>query len=89
MSGISKGQVSRPCEEIDDTVKGFLDRPIDGDWPYSGSTRPTSRSVAAGASSPLPSSLRWAPTPTAEVKFLGWISARPRLRRSGRISCAS
>jgi hypothetical protein len=58
MSGISKGQVSRLCEEIDDTVKGFLDRPIDGDWPYSGSTRPTSRSVAAGASSLLPSSLR-------------------------------
>jgi putative transposase len=71
MSGISKGQVSRPCEEIDDTVKGFLDRPIDGDWPYSGSTRPTSRSVAAGASSLLPSSLRWASTPTARGEVLG------------------
>ena len=34
MSGISKSQVSRLCEEIDQRVKAFLERPIDGDWPY-------------------------------------------------------
>ena len=34
MSGISKSQVSRLCEEIDVRVKAFLDRPIEGDWPY-------------------------------------------------------
>jgi len=34
MSGISKSQVSRLCEEIDVSVKAFLDRPIEGDWPY-------------------------------------------------------
>src|SRR6185312_10183592 len=34
MTGISKSQVSRLCEEIDDKVKAFLDRPIEGDWPY-------------------------------------------------------
>lgn len=34
MSGISKGQVSRLCAEIDDKVKAFLARPIEGDWPY-------------------------------------------------------
>jgi transposase-like protein len=34
MAGISKSQVSRLCEEIDDRVKGFLDRPIEGEWPY-------------------------------------------------------
>jgi len=33
MSGISKSQVSRLCEEIDVRVKAFLDRPIEGDWP--------------------------------------------------------
>ena len=31
MSGISKSQVSRLCEEIDARVKAFLDRPIEGD----------------------------------------------------------
>lgn len=34
MSGISKSQVSRLCEEIDERVKAFLDRPIEGEWPY-------------------------------------------------------
>ena len=34
MSGISKSQVSRLCAEIDERVKSFLDRPLEGDWPY-------------------------------------------------------
>ena len=34
MSGISKSQVSRLCEEIDEKVQVFLARPIEGDWPY-------------------------------------------------------
>src|SRR5207249_1149359 len=34
MTGISKSQVSRLCEEIDDKVEAFLSRPIEGDWPY-------------------------------------------------------
>ena len=34
MTGISKSQVSRLCEEIDEKVKAFLARPIEGDWPY-------------------------------------------------------
>ena len=34
MTGISKSRVSRLCEEIDQRVKAFLDRPIEGDWPY-------------------------------------------------------
>lgn len=34
MTGISKSQVSRLCEEIDGKVKAFLNRPLEGDWPY-------------------------------------------------------
>lgn len=34
MTGISKSPVSRLCGEIDDKVKAFLARPIEGDWPY-------------------------------------------------------
>ena len=54
MSGVSKSQVSRLCEEIDERVSAFLDRPIEGcavvaplvratmaHGPISGSTRPT------------------------------------------------
>jgi len=34
MDGISKSQVSRLCEELDEKVHAFLERPIEGDWPY-------------------------------------------------------
>ena len=32
--GMSKSQVSRLCGEIDDRVNAFLDRPLEGSWPY-------------------------------------------------------
>jgi transposase-like protein len=34
ISGISKSQVSRLCAEIDDKINDFLNRPLEGDWPY-------------------------------------------------------
>jgi transposase-like protein len=34
MEGIRKSQVSRLCGEIDERVQTFLDRPIEGEWPY-------------------------------------------------------
>jgi putative transposase len=34
MSGISKSQVSRLCGEIDGRIEAFLNRPLEGDWPY-------------------------------------------------------
>jgi transposase-like protein len=34
ISGMSKSQVSRLCAEIDEKVKTFLQRSLEGDWPY-------------------------------------------------------
>ena len=34
MSGISKSQGSRLCAEIDGKIATFLERPLEGDWPY-------------------------------------------------------
>jgi len=34
ITGVSKSQASRLCEEIDERVNAFLDRPLEGDWPY-------------------------------------------------------
>ena len=34
MTGISKSQVSKLCKEIDERVNSFLERPLEGDWPY-------------------------------------------------------
>jgi putative transposase len=33
-AGVSKSQMSRLCAEIDARVKTFLDRPLEGGWPY-------------------------------------------------------
>lgn len=34
MTGISKSQVSALCQDIDERVQSFLERPLEGDWPY-------------------------------------------------------
>jgi transposase-like protein len=34
LTGISKSQVSRLCGEIDGKIAAFLDRPLEGEWPY-------------------------------------------------------
>ncbi len=34
LEGIGKSQVSRLCGEIDERVQTFLNRPIEGEWPY-------------------------------------------------------
>jgi putative transposase len=77
MSGISKSQVSRLCAEIDETVHAFLNRPLEGDWPYVWfdatyvKVRQGGRIVSAAASAP-PSSAPSLPRRT-----------RPPPRRSG------
>jgi putative transposase len=34
LSGLSKSEVSRLCAELDEKVEAFLERPIEGEWPY-------------------------------------------------------
>jgi putative transposase len=34
LSGISKSTVSKLCQDIDERVNSFLDRPLEGEWPY-------------------------------------------------------
>lgn len=33
-TGVSKSEVSRLCTEIDERVQAFLQRPLEGDWPF-------------------------------------------------------
>jgi putative transposase len=89
MSGISKSQVSRLCGEIDDKVKAFLARPIEGDWPYlwidatyvkvrqNGRIVLVAVIVAVGVNS------------DGRREVLGMDMVPPKPRRSGRRSCAS
>jgi transposase-like protein len=66
MSGTSKSQVSRLCEEIDGKVKAFLERPIEGDWPYLWIDA-TYLKVRRG----WPRSSRSPSTPTAGARYWG------------------
>jgi putative transposase len=34
LTGICKSQVSKLCKDIDERVGAFLDRPLEGQWPY-------------------------------------------------------
>ena len=34
LSGIGKSTVSKLCKDIDERVNAFLDRPLEGEWPY-------------------------------------------------------
>jgi putative transposase len=34
LSGISRSTVSKLCKDIDERVGGFLERPLEGEWPY-------------------------------------------------------
>ena len=86
----------------DGKVKAFLDRPIEGDWPYlwidatylkvrrGGRAAIVARTNGATmACCPSPSSSRWASTPMVAARFWEWIQALPRPSRSGPSFCAN
>jgi hypothetical protein len=87
--GVSKSQVSRLCEEIDGRVKTFLERPIEGDWPYLWIDATYLKVRRGGRIVSVAVSSRWASTPTAAARFWAWRSAPRKPSRSGPSSCAS
>jgi len=97
MSGISKSQVGRLCEEIDVRVKAFLERPIEGDWPYvwidatylkvrqNGRIVSVAVTIAVGVNSDGRREVLGMPVPSSSKGR----SARRRPRPSGQTSCAA
>jgi putative transposase len=88
MTGISKSQVSRLCSEIDDKIAAFLDRPLEGDWPYLWldatcvKVRTSGRIVSAAVI------LAVAVSSDGRREVLGMTIGPPRPRPSGSSSCA-
>ena len=88
-TGVSKNQVSRLCEEIDARVKAFLDRPLEGDWPYVWldatyvKVRRNHRIVSVAVIVAV------GVKPTGGARCWAWTSAPRRPRPSGPSSCAS
>ncbi len=89
MSGISKSQVSRLCEEIGDKVKAFLGRPIEGDWLYLWIDATYVKVRQAGRIVSVAVIVAVGVNSDGRREILGLISAPPRPRRSGPRSCAS
>ena len=87
MTGISKSQVSRMCSEIDDKIAAFLNRPLEGDWPYLWldatyvKTRENGRIVSVAVIVAV------AVNSDGRREVLGMTIAPRRPRRSGRTFC--
>jgi len=102
-TGVSKSQVSRLCEEIDERVQAFLNRPIEGEWPYlwidatyiksrqGGRIVSTAAIVAVGANAEGKREVLGLATGESEA-FGGKSGPHPRFHApphpSGRTSCA-
>ena len=77
MSGVSKSQVSRLCGEIDDKVNGFLDRSLEGDWPYLWLDATYVKVREAGRIVSVAVTVRvWPSTTRAAARSWAWRSAR-------------
>jgi hypothetical protein len=98
MTGLSKSQVSRLCEVIDEKVKALLSRPLEGDWPYlwidaayvkvrqSGRIVSIAVIIAVGVNG---GGRRECWAWRSPASCWGWISAPPKPSHSGPSSCAS
>src|SRR2546427_13255174 len=87
MSGISKSQVSRLCEEIDDKVAVFLNRPLEGDWPYLWLDATYVKVRATGRIVSVAVIVAVAVNSDGRREVLGMTIAPRRPRRSGRTFC--
>jgi putative transposase len=89
MSGISKSQVSRLAQEIDEKVKAFLARPLEGDWPYLWIDATYLKVRQSGRIVSVAVIIATAVNTMDGAKCLAWTSARQRPSPSGRRSYAS
>lgn len=82
-TGISKSQVSRLCEEIDDRVDAFLTRPIEGEWPYLWIDATYLKVRQGGRIVSVAVTIAVGSTRTAGARCWAWRSAPPRPSHSG------
>lgn len=83
-TGVSKSQVSRLCEEIDERVQAFLTRPIEGSWPYLWIDATYLKSRSGGRIVSVAVIVAVAVNTDGRREVLGvWPQARPRPRSSG------
>jgi putative transposase len=89
IDGISRSEVSRICKVLDEEVKTFLARPIDGEHPYVWLDATFTRSVKPAGSSRSPRSWRSVSTSTVSAGSWELKAERARTINSGPRSFAS
>ena len=89
MTGISKSQVSRLCGEIDGKIAAFLDRPLEGEWPYIWLDATYVKARRDGRIVSVAVIVAVGSMTMAGARCWAWRSARRRPRPSGLTSCAS
>ena len=88
MTGISKSQVSRLCEDIDERVTTFLTRPIEGSWPYLWIDATYVKVREGGRIVSVAVIIAVAVNTDGRRELLGMAVGRRRRSRSGPSSCA-
>jgi len=88
MSGISKSQVSRLCSEIDERVSAFVNRPLEGDWPYLWIDVTSLKGREAGRIVSVAAIIAVAVN-TGSGRCWGWRWGRAKRNHFGRVSCAA
>jgi putative transposase len=89
MSSVSKSQVSRLCEEIDERVQVFLNRSIEGDWPYLWIDPTYVKTRQAGRAVSVAVIIAVAVNTDGVRESLAWPPDRRRPSRSGATSCVA
>ena len=89
IDGISRSEVSRICKVLDEEVRTFLHRPIEGEHPYVGSTPRSTRSARTAGSSRSPRLSRSGSTTRDNARSWVRLPARARITSSGRRSFAA
>jgi putative transposase len=85
LSGISKSQVSKLCKDIDERVNAFLDRPLDGEWPYLWLDATYFKVRDGGRIVSVAAIIAVAVTTEGRREIIGLGLGRPRPNRSGRL----
>jgi transposase-like protein len=88
MDAVSKSQVSRLRAEIDDRVRDFLARPIEGDWPYLWLDATYVKVREVGRIVSVAVTIAVGVNATGAAKYWAWRWAHRRPRPSGSTSCA-
>jgi transposase-like protein len=89
MTGISKSQVSRLCGEIDGKIAAFLDRPLEGEWPYIWLDATYVKARRGGHVVSVAVIVAVGVNGDGRRRCWAWRSARRKPRSSGPTSCAS